>query len=180
MGRQQVERLAGQLGWYWDEIFIPRLEGLTDEEYFREPVPDSWNVRPTDAGTFRVEWPSPEPDPPPFTTIAWRMCHIGDLLAERANHHFGDRSYPSFEEIKWPGTARDAVRFVTDGYAHWTEGLGRLSDEDLEEEREGPPNTLDAQFPFAEVILHVNREVIHHGAEVATLRDLYRWSDRSP
>lgn len=176
MGREQVERLAGQLGWYWDEVFIPRLEGLTDDEYFWEPVPNCWNVRPNDDGTFRVEWPSPESDPPSFTTIAWRMCHIGDILTERANHHFGDRAYPAFEAIAWPGTAHDAVRFITDGYAQWTEGLARLDDEDLEKKSEGPPNTLDAQFPFAEVVLHVNREVIHHGAEVAELRDLYRWS----
>ena len=27
---------------------------------------------------------------------------------------------------------------------------------------------------MAALVLHVNREVIHHGAEVALLRDLYR------
>nr|WP_231605816.1 hypothetical protein [Micromonospora sp. HK10] len=26
-------------------------------------------------------------------------------------------------------------------------------------------------------ILHVNRELIHHGAEISLLRDLYRWQD---
>ena len=33
---------------------------------------------------------------------------------------------------------------------------------------------IDGQFPLWAVVLHVNREVIHHGAEVAVLRDLYR------
>ncbi|GAA1040446.1 hypothetical protein GCM10009557_61800 [Virgisporangium ochraceum] len=28
--------------------------------------------------------------------------------------------------------------------------------------------------PMAMLVLHVNREVIHHGAEIALLRDLYR------
>jgi hypothetical protein len=27
---------------------------------------------------------------------------------------------------------------------------------------------------MAALVLHINREVIHHGAEVALLRDLYR------
>ena len=26
-------------------------------------------------------------------------------------------------------------------------------------------------------VLHVNRELIHHGAEISLLRDLYRWQD---
>ncbi|MFJ3404716.1 hypothetical protein [Promicromonospora sp. NPDC090134] len=28
-------------------------------------------------------------------------------------------------------------------------------------------------------ILHVNRELIHHGAEISLLRDLYRWRDEA-
>ncbi len=27
------------------------------------------------------------------------------------------------------------------------------------------------------MVLHVNRELIHHGAEISLLRDLYRWQD---
>ncbi|WP_348637775.1 hypothetical protein [Actinomadura madurae] len=29
------------------------------------------------------------------------------------------------------------------------------------------------QFPFAALVLHINREVVHQGAEMALLRDLY-------
>jgi len=25
--------------------------------------------------------------------------------------------------------------------------------------------------------VHINREALHHGAEIALLRDLYRWKD---
>jgi hypothetical protein len=28
--------------------------------------------------------------------------------------------------------------------------------------------------PLSTLILHINREVMHHGAEIALLRDLYR------
>ena len=33
-----------------------------------------------------------------------------------------------------------------------------------------------AELPYAALVLHVHREVIHHGAEVLLLRDLYRSS----
>ena len=39
-------QLAQQLDWHWREQLRPRLNGLTDEEYFWEPVPGCWNVRP--------------------------------------------------------------------------------------------------------------------------------------
>jgi hypothetical protein len=28
---------------------------------------------------------------------------------------------------------------------------------------------------MAALVLHINREMLHHGAEIALLRDLYRW-----
>jgi hypothetical protein len=28
---------------------------------------------------------------------------------------------------------------------------------------------------MAALVLHINREALHHGAEIALLRDLYRW-----
>ena len=38
----------------------------------------------------------------------------------------------------------------------------------------GPAEGPWHDYPFAGLILHINREVIHHGAEIAPLRDLYR------
>ena len=60
-------------------------------------------------GEFTIDYARPEPDPPPVTTIAWRLGHIVvGVLGMRVASHF-------------------------------------------------------------------NREMLHHGAEVALLRDLYRW-----
>jgi hypothetical protein len=28
---------------------------------------------------------------------------------------------------------------------------------------------------MAELVLHINREMLHHGAEIALLRDFYLW-----
>ena len=38
-----------------------------------------------------------------------------------------------------------------------------------------PPEFADA--PIAKLILYTNLEVIHHGAEIALLRDLYLWKN---
>ena len=37
----------------------------------------------------------------------------------------------------------------------------------------GPVEGKWAEYTMAELVLHINREVIHHGAEIALLRDLY-------
>lgn len=166
--------IFGQLDWYWHAMFLPRLQGMTDEEHLWEPVADCWTVRLRPDGRWAPDAGFP-PEPAPLTTIAWRLCHIWSCLAMRANYHFGDRSLTS-GDVDWPGTAVDAVTFVERGYAAWKEGIDALPDDALYEKSEGPPGSLDAQFPFFQVICHINREVIHHGAEVALLRDLYRWT----
>ena len=33
---------------------------------------------------------------------------------------------------------------------------------------------------MAALVLHIHREVIHHGAEISLLRDLYQWTDGQP
>jgi hypothetical protein len=37
----------------------------------------------------------------------------------------------------------------------------------------GPAEGPFAEYPMASLVLHINREVIHHGAEISLLRDLY-------
>ena len=71
--------LVDQLDWLWRNQTRPRLEGLTDAEYFWGPVADCWSVRRTGestapiavgAGDYVLEFAHPERDPPPVTTIA--------------------------------------------------------------------------------------------------------------
>ena len=39
----------------------------------------------------------------------------------------------------------------------------------------GPAEGPYAEASMAELVLHINREMLHHGAEIALLRDLYLW-----
>src|SRR5687768_2529649 len=177
--------IVEQLDFYWKVSLRPRLDGLTDEEYFWEPVPDCWSVRPDGDGTFTIDWAWAAPDPPPFTTIAWRLAHIaGPVLGIRASNHFGDGSV-NLETIRWPGTAADAVAWLDRTYAAWKAGVDALDEPGLARPI-GPAEGHYQEHPMATLILHINREVMHHGAEVALLRDLYRStrasgrSDRHP
>jgi hypothetical protein len=158
-----------------------RLDGLTDDEYFWEPVPGCWNVRTRGSGTAQVQagvgalaidFAMPEPDPPPFTTIAWRLGHvIVGVLAARNSAHFG-RTPTDYFSFEYAGTAAGALVQLDAEYATWLAGVESLGEAGLAKpcgEAEGPY----ADDPLARLVLHINRELIHHLSEVCLLRDLY-------
>lgn len=164
--------LLAHLDYAWDRA-RPRMSGLTNDEYFWEPVPRCWTVRARADGSFMPDWASPEPSPAPFTTIAWRMAHIGFFLHLRANHRFGDRSLTPMNAA-WPGSADDAIAWIDEGFRAYREGVAALADADLDIAPGSPSGHIDTRFPLAMNIQHITLELIHHGAEVSLLRDLYR------
>jgi hypothetical protein len=151
-----------QLSWHWEAQLRPRFEGLTRDEMLWEPVPDCWTVR---DGVLDSAWPPP--DPAPVTTIAWRLGHIALCFHHRYQAHLGDRVF--VEEVP-----EDLLGYVDEGYRLWSAGILAAPPERFDRPHQGPPFTADEHYPFWAVVLHINREVIHHGAEVALLRDLYR------
>lgn len=174
--------LLEQLEFEWEHALRPRFAGLTDDEYFWEPVPACWNVRPrgtsqapisAGAGDFTMDFAIPEPDPPPVTTIAWRIGHlIVGIFGMRNAGHFGGEpvDYPTAD---YPGNATDALTALDAGYDAWCNGVRGLGAAGLAEPA-GPSEGPYADSSMAMLVLHINREVIHHGAEIALLRDLYR------
>jgi hypothetical protein len=133
----------------WDR-FTTRIAGLTDEEYRWQPT------APADA------------DPVP--TVEWRIAHIAEALVTFADRLFPDRDPGSPPPV--PGDAGDVPAFLDASYRRWRSGLAELTEEQL-------GTVLGAAWgPYAtstatDVALHVFDELVHHGAEVALLRDLY-------
>ncbi len=164
--------LLDQLAFAWEVQFLPRMEGLTDAEYLWEPVANCWSVRPDACGSWRQDLADREPDPPPFTTIAWRLAPIATVFGERSSNHFGDGSFDPMT-VAWTGTADDALGIVTTEYTRWCDGVRALSEEGLFRPC-GPAEGPYAEEPFLMLVLHINREFLHHAAEVMLLRDLYR------
>ena len=72
----------------------------------------------------------------------------------------------------WPGSAADGLGFVERAYADWKDGVAALDDDGLAAPV-GPAEGPYAEFPFAALVAHITREVLHPGAEVCCLRDLY-------
>ena len=174
--------LVGQLEFYWDVHLRPRLDGLSDEEYFWEPVEGCWSLRRAPDGGWRLDGGRPEPSPPPVTTIAWRLVHVGaTCLANRASAFFGGAEVPAGADMfdprlvpaDLPGGADAAVAFLERSYRRWHDGIAALDEEGLGRPL-GPRGGPYAEDPMAELVAHISREVMHHGAEICLLRDLYR------
>ena len=71
-----------------------RVQGLTDDEYFWEPFDGCWSVRKTEDG-YVPDGSLIPPEPAPFTTLAWRITHIIDILQEdRTATWFGNQPDP--------------------------------------------------------------------------------------
>ena len=173
--------LRDQLAFHWTTQLRPRLKGLSDEEYFFEPAPGAWSVRPRGAaatpmaagdGAMEIDFDFPEPDPAPFTTIAWRLGHvIVGVLAMRNAAHFGGPAV-DYNTFAYAATATEALAQLDAEYDRWQEGVASLGEEGLQRPV-GPAEGPWSSASCAELVLHINRECIHHLAEVCLLRDLY-------
>ncbi len=178
--------LLEQLTWHWEHHLRPRLAGLTDAEYGWEPVPGCWGVRargtstaPVQAGggAMTIDFAFPEPDPAPVTTIAWRIGHLlVGVLGARIASHFGGPpcDYMTYD---YPATADEALTRLDEAYARWVAGVRGLGGADVPGQGLlrpcGPAEGPFAGASLAELVLHIHREMLHHGAELALLRDLY-------
>jgi DinB family protein len=170
-----VDQLADQLEVHWANQLRPRLDGLSDAEYFWCPVLNCWTVHPDGS----IDFTFPEPEPAPFTTIAWRLAHvIVGVLAMRNHSHFGGPP-ADYHSWQYATDAATALRQLDDAYDKWTAGVRALDDDELNRPC-GPAEGPYADYPFSALILHINREMIHHGAEIACIRDLYANSPDKP
>jgi hypothetical protein len=173
--------LLEQLEFYWTFHFRPRLAGLTDDEYLWEPVDGAWSLRPVGPdGALEPEFVQPEPPIPPVTTIAWRAAHVGrDVLGKRARAFFDPEAVDAdmYDARHWPSplpdTADRALAMLDEVYRLWHDGVAALDDEAMLRPL-GPRGAAYAEDSMAKLVLHVNREVMAHGAEICLLRDLYR------
>jgi hypothetical protein len=121
-------------------------------------------------GRGEIEQVRPDPQPAPVTTIAWRLSHLAvNVFGLRVSHYFGDGSL-THEDAERPLTAKEGVAYFREQAGQWRSHTQRLDAEGLARPA-GPP---EGDVPMASLVFHVNREALHHLAEVSLLRDLYR------
>jgi hypothetical protein len=167
-----LDDIVDALDQTWSQLG-DRLIGLSADEYVWEPVDGCWNVRADVDGGAAVDAHDHEADPAPVTTIAWRMWHIAvDCLDSYSARVFG-RTGTSLTGPAWVLDPQSAGELLARAFRVFREGLV-----------DGGPDRLFDQLgpgwgPYADstvlaLALHALREVVHHGAEIALLRDLYR------
>jgi hypothetical protein len=148
-----------------------RLEGLTDTEYFWQPVAGCWTVRDVD-GSWTADWADPDPEPAPVTTIAWRLWHLAvDCFDSYSPRAFGT-SGTGLSGRAWVGDAVTAGALLGQAWSVFRSGVAGWGDDRLWHPL-GPAWRTNADKTNLDLALHAERELIHHGAEIALLRDLY-------
>ncbi|TCN44676.1 DinB family protein [Kribbella orskensis] len=117
-------------GW-WQESgdrLDRRMEGLTDDEYFWEPVAGCWSVKPDvdrpGRWTYEYEFAPPTP---PVTALSWRLVHITADNLIYWEHAFGP-GVRNFPDLPVPSTAAAALEAWQASRQPVTEWLARAGD----------------------------------------------------
>ncbi len=158
-----------------------RLDGLSDEEYFWEPAPGCWSIRRRVDGSWFADSVFPRPEPEPFTTIAWRLWHLIDMYGEDRAHRWldveaqGEAFGLDAPDPQPPQSAAAAIEMLERAHDRWESHLALASEVSMQELVGGVAGPGFASATRAAFVLHMFDEFIHHGAEIALLRDLWRW-----
>jgi hypothetical protein len=121
------------------------------------------------SGEWVIDYDPSQPQPAPFTTIAWRTVHIA-----AGNYVYWDYAFDSASltfDLDMPGSVAEATDWLFASHQPLTDSLAALTDANLD--LSVPTNSGD-HWPLHRVFANLIREQVHHGAEISLLRDLYR------
>ena len=146
-------------------------------EYFWELTSRCWSVRKrVDAGVgwgtgvwvCEDDWPPP--DPPPVTTIAWRLAHLSVWTEVYRDRTFGAARL-GLPQLDPGGSAGAAVDWLIRAQESFTAEVAEIDDVRLSELR---PAHYGPELPIGKLVWMIIQEHIHHGAEIRLLGDLKR------
>jgi hypothetical protein len=173
--------------------------GLSEDEFFWEPVPGSWSVRRRDA--CRTPNPFGKGDwvadfdgalvlaaiegtaVEPLTTIAWLFWHVGSMAGRAVELEFlgGAKSAesgwtaPYLAEHPVFVAPSEAVEVMQTGWRALDQSIRASTDEALEHVTRfwGYPGYPGPPAHGYEILASILNEISHHGTQVCMLRDLY-------
>jgi hypothetical protein len=115
----------------------------------------------------------PRPDAGYHDRLAAGAPALG--LAGRWEWTFGERRRPPKLLVDFSPSATVALERFWATMDRWRDSVAAMTPEQLDTVGFGQsPITSDPEEPFITVIAEANIELIHHMAEIALLRDLYR------
>lgn len=121
-------------------------------------------------GTWGYDYAFPDPDPSPFTTIAWRISHIATCKVMYHEYGFGPAKL-TFPDLLVPRSVPESVAMLHQGQAMLMEDLARLQDGGLKEPRR---TNRGEMWPTWRILWTMINHDLWHGGEIGVLRDLYR------
>jgi hypothetical protein len=154
------------------------LGGIGKEEFFWEPVSGCWTVHPRSeprgvsadgSGDWVIDYDPSQPQPAPFTTIAWRTVHVASVNYRYWDYAF-DTASLSFD-LELPGSVDEATDWLFGSHQPIIDALDGITDVDLDRLA---PTSWGARWPLHQIFATLIKEQVHHGAEISLLRDLYR------
>jgi DinB family protein len=156
----------------WDtslEMLLARLSGLTDAEYRWHPTPGAADLVDDGLGGVVVSMERGSPT----RTIAWTLGHLVDMCLTRADYTDGAHDAP-LPYQPFTASATEAVAQFQTAAARWRSAVaGASAEQALQVGYSAWPIGMDRDLPFVDVVWWMNRELIAHGSDMATVRDLY-------
>ncbi|MCX4708561.1 DinB family protein [Streptomyces fimicarius] len=117
----------------------------------------------------------PEPDVVPITTIAWRLGHLHSCFAGQWEWTFGERRQDPHLLVDFTPSAALALERFWETIGRHRASLDTLTEEQLDTVGFSQyPYGSDADDVYVGTLAAANLEFIHHMAEIALLRDLWR------
>lgn len=155
----------------WDtslQMLVERLDGLTDDEYRWAPVAGAADLV-DDSGVLRVD----DHATGATRTVAWTLGHLAEMCWTRADYTDGAKSRP-LQPQPFPRTAPEGVSELVRAAARWRAAVALATeDQAVQVGYSCYPQGMDPDLPFVDIVWWMNRELIAHGSDIATVRDLY-------
>jgi hypothetical protein len=133
-------------------------------------VAGCWTVHQDAVGRWIGDYEEPDPVPPPFTTIAWRLTHVATCKLMYHEHAFGARTM-TWDALEVPHTVADAIAMLERGQRLLEADLRSLVEGDLDAPR---PTNWGELWPTWNIFWTMAAHDLAHGAEIGVVRDLYR------
>ncbi|MFB8134678.1 DinB family protein [Streptomyces mirabilis] len=138
-------------------------------------IADDWSVSVERVEQILAHTGTPEPDTTPITTIAWRLGHLHFHFAGGWEWTFGERRQEPKTLVDFTPSAAVALERFWALIDRWRDDVAALTDEQLDMVGFSQyPYGSDPDDPYIVVLSGTNLEFIHHMAEIALLRDLWR------
>ncbi|MER6211102.1 DinB family protein [Streptomyces sp. NPDC001642] len=152
------------------EVARQAADGMTVDK-----IADDWSVTVERVEQILAHEGEPEPDTTPITTIAWRLGHLHFQFAGAWEWTFGTRTQDPKQMVDFTPSATQTLATFWPVIDRWRAAVATVTEDQLNEVGFSQyPYGSDPDDPYIDVVAGSNLEFIHHMAEIALLRDLWR------